>query len=52
MQNDYKQYIPVHHSFSKTNHNSHRSQEKEILSSFAVKLETWTHMESNPDQKL
>ena len=52
MQNDYKQIIPVHHSFSKTNHNSHSSQEKGILSSFAAKLETWIHMELNPDRKL
>ena len=50
MRNDYKQFIPMHHSFSKTNHNSHSSQEKGILSSFAVTLETWTRRTLNTDK--
>ena len=52
MQNDYKQFILFRYSYSKTNQNSHSSQEMGILSSFAVNLETWTHMELNPNQKL
>ena len=45
----HQQLIPLYNSFSKTNHNSHSSKEKGILSSFTVKLEIRTHMESNPD---